>query len=63
VFYAVALQTLGYSSMGAELPPEKGKYGKKLHVLLAGSCMFSLEIDREAFPGAQEVLLGCRQRK
>ncbi len=49
--------------MGAELPPEKGKYGKKLHVLLAGSCMFSLEIDREAFPGAQEVLLGCRQRK
>jgi hypothetical protein len=32
MIYAVALKTLGYSSMGAELPPEKGKYGKKSHV-------------------------------
>jgi hypothetical protein len=32
MIYAVALKTLGYSSMGAELPPEKGKYGK--------NCMF-----------------------
>jgi hypothetical protein len=32
--------------MGAELPPEKEKIWKKLHVLLAGSCLFSLEIRR-----------------